>query len=237
VSSNPSACRSVWLISLSAEAQTLGSQDKDSLVRAIISDLAYDDESVDSLHKPIWKSWDPSSACVRTSHPSTGLLIKISFGITAYEIALECIKVLSRSPSGSSHLSSSAGIRTLAYHAKYSPGDRTTDRSVTKGQQHAVSALCNTLLLHQNAPALCVKGGLGDWALAELSAEKNEGPDQTWPFLMARMIMVLTSRATYGFLERLVDDLNGLGIIKAVSKSRSFRETTIDSLSSQSIAT
>jgi hypothetical protein len=155
----------------------------------------------------------------------------------AYEIALECIKVLSRSPVGSSHLSSSAGIKTLAYHAKHSPLNRTADQSVTKSQQHAVSALCNTLLLHQNAPALCVKEGLGDWALAELAAVKNEGLDQMWPFLMARMIMVLTSRATYGFLESLVDDLDGLGIIKAVSKSPSFRGITIDNLFSQSIAT
>lgn len=81
-----------------------------------------------------------------------------------------------------------------------------------------------------------MKEGLGDWALAELAAVKNEGLDQMWPFLMARMIMVLTSRATYGFLESLVDDLDGLGIIKAVSKSPSFRGITIDNLFSQSIS-
>lgn len=81
-----------------------------------------------------------------------------------------------------------------------------------------------------------MKEGLGDWALRELSAPGNTEQDQTWAFLMARIIMVLTSRATYGFLEKLVDDLNGLGIIKAVRNSHHSVKANIDSLPSRFIA-
>jgi hypothetical protein len=144
-----------------------------------------------------------------------------TFRFTAYETALECIKVLSRSPAGTSHLTTAIAIRTLIHHAQYSAAVST---DITKGQQHAVSALCNTLLLHQNAPSLCVKEGLGDWALSQLAGDVDNGQDQTWPFLMGRIIMVLTSRATYGFLERLVDELNGLSVFKAVRHSRAVQD-------------
>lgn len=140
----------------------------------------------------------------------------MSFGSVAYEIALECIKVFSRTPTGTGHLSTPAAIRTLIHHAQHS-GEPAT--GISKGQQHAISALCNTLLLHQNAPSLCVKEGLGDWALSQLAGDADKGQDGTWAFLMCRIIMVLTSRATYGFLGRLVDELDGLSVFKAVRYS------------------
>lgn len=143
-------------------------------------------------------------------------LIRTFLAVVAYETALECIKVLSRSAAGTSYLSTPAGIQTLRQHAQHETGN-----STPKARQHAVSALCNVLLLHPIAPVLCVREGLGDWALRELASDVSTGKDQMWSFLMARVIMVLTSRATYGFLERLVDDLNGLSIFKAVGLSMS----------------
>ncbi|KAJ9113705.1 hypothetical protein QFC20_001728 [Naganishia adeliensis] len=173
-----------------AQTASFSPQERDSLIRTIMSDLADTEGPEAFAEKPIWKTWD----------------------VQTYETALECIKVLSRTPTGTAHLSIPAAIRTQIHHAQHS-GEPAT--GITKGQQHAVSALCNTLLLHQNAPSLCVKEGLGDWALGQLAGDADKGQDGTWAFLMGRIIMVLTSRATYGFLERLVDELDGLSVFKA----------------------
>lgn len=140
--------------------------------------------------------------------------------LKAYEAALECIKVLSRSQAGSSYLATLTGIKTLKLHAQTPSADSNPNTLISmKSQQLAVSAICNTLLLHQSAPPICSKVGLGDWALREL-AQTSEGiGDEMWSFLMGRVVMVLTSRAEYGFLARMVDELNGLVVLYTVCDS------------------
>lgn len=146
---------------------------------------------------------------------SSDILTGHSLFPTAYETVLECIKILSRTQARSSYLASTTGLRTLQFHTQTPPAGSEATHA-TKSQQHAVSAICNVLLLHATAPEICTKEGLGDWAARQLASQTAQQVDETWLFLMARVIMVLTSQATYGFLERLVDGLSGLDVVQAV---------------------
>ncbi|KAJ9122542.1 hypothetical protein QFC22_001971 [Naganishia vaughanmartiniae] len=179
-----------------AGVQTVGinPDERDVLIKSILCDLAEDNTTGTSSEEPIWSSWDQQT----------------------YNAALECIKVLSRSQAGSSSLSTPFNIQTLIFHAK---GLQEESSPAVKGgrkSQHlAISAICNTLLLHQTAPELYAKAGLGDWALQQLDGtDATTENERIWLFLMGRVVMVLTSRATYGFLDRMVDQLDGLWVLE-----------------------
>ncbi|KAJ9098671.1 hypothetical protein QFC21_004319 [Naganishia friedmannii] len=168
------------------------SDERDVLIRSILPDLAEGNTTSTSSEKPIWTSWDQET----------------------YEAALECLKVLSRSQAGSSSLSTAPGMQTLISHAKGPFAGSTTVKGGSKIQHLAISAICNTLLLHQNAPELYAKAGLGDWAVKQLDeTATTTDNEKMWSFLMGRVVMVLTSRATYGFLGKMVDELEGIRIL------------------------
>jgi hypothetical protein len=183
--------------------------DRSSLAKALVDDLANGEGSVE----PICKSWDVQSTSFFPSPATVMTLIHV----IAYESALECIKILSRSQAGSSYLASATGIKVLQFHAQ-TPSTNSNPKTpiAAKSQHLAVSAICNTLLLHQSAPSICAKAGLGDWALRELVRISEGEGDEMWSFLMGRVVMVLTSRAGYGFLERMVDELSGLTVLHDV---------------------
>ncbi|KAJ9094110.1 hypothetical protein QFC19_008062 [Naganishia cerealis] len=182
-------------LSIIAGVQSAGitPAERDSLITSIIADLADENITSTSSNSPVWRSWDEET----------------------YEAALECVKVLSRSQAGSSSLSTPASIQILLFHAKGQTKKATALTGGCKSQQSAVSAVCNTLLLHQNAPELYAKAGYGDWAIKQLDeTDASTENERMWSFLMGRVVMILTSRATYGFLGKMVDELEGLRILK-----------------------
>lgn len=192
----------------------------------MLKNLLADLEGGNEKERGTSSTWSHDSESVAFSPRRHSSLMHLGLLVTAYGLAMEVIKTLSRSTTSKTELTTIPALRILLRHAGLARPDHhdapETPPPPLRVRKEALSTVANTLFLHSSTTLSALSSLEAGRAIVERIKKDQEsnGTDDTLLFLYGRILMWMTSSKESGFLQDLVDKQGLVEVIKRVSVSR-----------------